>query len=54
MESKDLPNKFELLKEPQKDADKSAIVMLADQFEQNSTYNMKDLIARASTLCLGE
>jgi len=46
--------KLVCLKEPQQQAHKDAIDSLATQFESNSTYNMKSLIAKTSVLCLGE
>lgn len=46
--------KLVCLKEPQQQAHIDAIKTFADQFEANSTYNMKSLIAKTSALCLGE
>ena len=46
--------KLVCLKEPKQQAHLDAINTLATGFENNSTYNMKSLIAKTSVLCLGE
>lgn len=47
---------FELvcLKKPLQQSDKDAVKSLAANFSSNQSYNMKDLLARTSVLCLGE
>jgi hypothetical protein len=46
--------KLVCLKEPKQQSHIDAVAALATGFENNSTYNMKSLIAKTSVLCLGE
>ena len=46
--------KIVCLKTPERAEDQVQIQSLALQFEANNSYNMKDLVARTSVLCLGE
>ncbi len=42
------------VKKPESATEVAAVAAYADQFEDNNEYNMKELIAKTSTLCLGE
>ncbi len=46
--------KLVCVKEPQNATDIAAIKAFATQFEANGQYNMKSLIAKVSTLCMGQ
>ncbi len=46
--------KLVCVKEPQSASDIAAVQSYAGEFEQNDLYNMKNLISKTSTLCLGE
>lgn len=47
---------FELvcIRKPKSDTDKKEVKRLADSFQANANYNMKNLIADTSALCLGK
>lgn len=46
--------KLVCVKEPQSASDIAAVQSYATEFENNNEYNMKELISKTSTLCLGE
>lgn len=46
--------KLVCLKEAQSATDIAAVANLADDFEEGNTYSMRELIAKTSTLCMGE
>lgn len=46
--------KLVCVKEPQSASDLAAVEAYATQFEANNEYNMKDLIAKTATLCMGQ
>jgi hypothetical protein len=47
---------FELvcIRKPKIDSEKKEIKRLADVFQANDNFNMKNLVAETSILCLGE
>lgn len=42
------------LRSPVDDADKTAVKTLADKFQENSNFNMKNLMAETAAICIGE
>jgi prepilin-type processing-associated H-X9-DG protein len=46
--------KLVCLKEPQSATDIAAVASMADSFEAGNNYSLKDLIAKTSTLCMGQ
>jgi hypothetical protein len=46
--------KLVCVKEPQSATDIAAVQAYAQEFEENGSYNMKELFAKTATLCMGQ